>query len=82
MSNCGAYVEAMAQHEAWVRKISDTEWEAVCPACPGQDVALSALRRGPALTSTEQAQHLADFHRQLYSDLGDRILRRLGGTRL
>jgi hypothetical protein len=82
VSNSVAYVEAMARHEAWVRKINDKEWDAVCSACPGRDVALNTARRGPALTSREQAQHLADFHRQLYSDLGDRILRRLGGTRL
>ncbi len=72
----------MANHEAWAQRIDENRWEAACPACPGNDFVVGTVVDGPVLTCREQAQHLADFHRQLYSDLGDRILRRLGGTRL
>jgi hypothetical protein len=36
---------------------------------------VGAVRDSPALTCREQAQLLADFHRQIYSELGDRTLR-------
>jgi hypothetical protein len=37
-------------------------------------MSVGAVRNSPALTCREQAQLLADFHRQIYSELGDRIL--------
>jgi hypothetical protein len=70
-----AYVEDVAQHDAKVRKISAGEWDVVCPGCPGHGTRVGAVRDSPELTCREQAQLLADFHRQIYSELGDRILR-------
>ena len=70
-----AYVDNVAQHDAKARKITATEWDVVCPGCPGRGTRVGAVRDSPALTCKEQAQLLADFHRQIYSEAGDRILR-------
>ena len=69
------YVDSVAEHEAKARKITATEWDVVCPGCPGHGTRVGAVRDSPALTCQEQAQLLADFHRQIYSEAGDRILR-------
>ena len=69
-----AYVGTVAEHDANPRRITATEWDVVCPGCPGHGMSVGAVRNSPALTCREQAQLLADFHRQIYSELGDRIL--------
>jgi hypothetical protein len=70
-----AYVDLVAEHHAKARRISATEWDVICPGCPGHGTQVGAVRDSPALTCREQAQLLADFHRQIYSEMGDRILR-------
>lgn len=65
----------VAEHDAKARKVSAAEWDVVCPGCPGRGTQVGAVRDSPALTCLEQAQLLADFHRQIHSELGDRILR-------
>ncbi len=51
------------------------EWDVVCRGCPGHDAQVGAVPDSPPLHWREQAQLLADFHNQIYSELGDRILR-------
>ena len=70
-----AYVDIVAEHDAKARKITATEWDVVCPGCPGRGNRVGAVPDSPPLTCREQAQLLADFHRLIYSELGDRILR-------
>ena len=71
-----AYVDSVAQHDAEARKITPREWDVICPGCPGYGTQVGAVQGSPALTCREQAQLLADFHRQLYSELGERLLLR------
>ena len=70
-----AYGEVVAEHKATARRIGETEWDVVCRGCPGHDAQVGAVRDSPPLTCKEQAQLLADFHDQIYSELGDTILR-------
>lgn len=65
----------MAEHHARARQIDATEWDVVCPGCPGHGTRVGAVPDSPVLTCQEQAQLLADFHRQIYSEAGYRILR-------
>ena len=65
----------MAEHDASARRIGPAEWDVVCSGCPGHGAQVASVRQSPALTSREQAQLLAEFHSQIHSELGDRILR-------
>lgn len=69
-----AYSGDVAEHEARARSIGTAEWDVVCPGCPGHDAQVASVRDCPALTSREQAQLLAEFHTQIYSEVGERIL--------
>jgi hypothetical protein len=55
--------------------VAEAEWDVVCPGCPGNDNHVSAVPSSPPLTCREQAELVAEFHDELYSDLGDRTLR-------
>lgn len=55
--------------------IGFSEWDVVCPGCPGNDVRVSEVPGCPVLTSEDQAQMLAHFHQQIYSHTGELILR-------
>jgi hypothetical protein len=68
----------VAQHEARVFRISEHEFEIVCPSCPGGNVRVSAAKGSPVLTTEDHAVQLARFHQEIYSDLGHRILRAVG----
>jgi hypothetical protein len=65
----------VTRHEAKPRRIGEARWDVVCPGCPGHDAQVCAVPGCPDFTCREQAQLLADFHAQLYSEAGDRILR-------
>jgi len=55
--------------------LSETEWEIRCSGCPGNDSHVGGVSNSPALTTREQAQLLAQFHRQVYGEMGEEILR-------
>jgi len=65
----------VAEHNAWARRLSETEWEIRCSGCPGNDSHVGGVSNSPALTTREQAQLLAQFHRQVYGEMGEEILR-------
>lgn len=70
-----AYGGHVARHQATARRIGEVEWDVVCRGCPGHDAQVGAVPDSPPLHCREQAQLLADFHNQIYSEMGDRILR-------
>jgi hypothetical protein len=65
----------VAEHNAWARRVSATEWDIRCPGCPGYDSQVGGVVGSPALTTQDQAQQLAEFHRQVYGEMGEEILR-------
>lgn len=54
--------------------IGFSEWDVVCPGCPGNDVRVTEVPGCPVLACRDQAQMLATFHQEIYSQSGELIL--------
>ena len=65
----------MARHDARARSLGPSHWDVVCTDCPGDGARVGESATTMALTLRRHAEDLADLHRELYSDLGDRMLR-------